>query len=234
MGKTLYRGKYQIIEWPIAPIREFEGVYIPLEQMSPSNKELFEYHPDKAKQLLADAGYPNGFKSSLMLAQASVDTASVLVEMWAKIGVDVALDVRETAALTTLTRAKKAFEQMTFVSCTAPAVPFKLYDTLWALGSESNYNYSRVNDPKIEAARDQFNLYYFDVPKRNQLFRDLLPYIYDQVYVLQIPKPYSYVFWWPWLKEYNGELTFCYVTTHSYLYWVWIDQALREQMTGRK
>ncbi|MCW5852432.1 MAG: hypothetical protein KIT87_20325 [Anaerolineae bacterium] len=64
------------------------------------------YGPDseadiaEAKKLLADAGFPNGFKTTLLVRNISpFQQAGVFVkDQWAKIGIDATLDVRESAA----------------------------------------------------------------------------------------------------------------------------------------
>lgn len=51
----------------------------------------YEYNPEKAKQLLAEAGYPNGFDMSIAVIssyQPHMDTAEVVVEQLRAIGVN--------------------------------------------------------------------------------------------------------------------------------------------------
>ena len=53
----------------------------------------WEFNPDKAKQLLAEAGYPEGFEitltPSLRGAPAEVEGCEVIAQMWGDVGIDV-------------------------------------------------------------------------------------------------------------------------------------------------
>ena len=64
--------------------------YVPLNQMPANIQDLWTYDAAKAKQMLADAGYPNGF--SLVITTNSTDStqqdvAQLLVSQWAKVGI---------------------------------------------------------------------------------------------------------------------------------------------------
>jgi peptide/nickel transport system substrate-binding protein len=53
-----------------------------------------EYNPAKAKQLLAEAGYPNGFKTRIIMDQGLgvVDPMTAVQGQWKEVGVDVTLE----------------------------------------------------------------------------------------------------------------------------------------------
>ena len=54
-----YKGHGTMLGYPFVPSDSMSDVYVPLEEMPESVQELFTYNPEKAKQLLADAGYPD-------------------------------------------------------------------------------------------------------------------------------------------------------------------------------
>ena len=85
-----YRGgKGQIVTYPFADTKDYHTLYLGLNDTDTptSIKELFSYNPDKAKQLLKDAGFPSGFKTSILLTSsgtAAIDYYSVIKDMWAR------------------------------------------------------------------------------------------------------------------------------------------------------
>lgn len=63
------------------------------------DKKLRKYNPEKAKQLLADAGYPNGFKSKLMVLEfLPRDFIVALQDQLAKVGIDLTIEYQPGAA----------------------------------------------------------------------------------------------------------------------------------------
>jgi len=59
------------------PLQESDGpsLFTPLEECPEGVQEYFEYNPDRAKELLAEAGYPNGFNTTFTMGVS--DTAPV-------------------------------------------------------------------------------------------------------------------------------------------------------------
>ena len=51
------------LDW--APHRSWKGVYIPFDELTETAKMVLTYDPEAAKALLAEAGYPDGFKTKI-------------------------------------------------------------------------------------------------------------------------------------------------------------------------
>ena len=66
---SFYGGNAEMHTYPFPP--SFKDVYTPLEKLPPSARELYTYNPEKAKKLLAEAGYPNGFTFKAQISNAS-------------------------------------------------------------------------------------------------------------------------------------------------------------------
>ena len=60
-------------------------------------KKMYGYYPDEAKQLLAEAGYPDGFSTSVIIRATNADFYTIVQGYWADIGVELELDIKATA-----------------------------------------------------------------------------------------------------------------------------------------
>ena len=229
IARDFYGGFADVLGWPAAKIPEFKDCYISLEELPESTRQLYEYHPDKAKQLLAEAGYPDGFKTTIVCYKDQVDILSIVKAYWADVGVDLKLDVREYGAYQSA-RHGKTYEEI-FMGGISTAVPDQY--PFARVGNINNE--SMVNDPRIEEAYATILVNYFNWDKVLQILKETNPYYIGQSYHLVLPAPYMFTFWQPWVKNYHGEI---YVGTWSMMYnfvkWTWIDQDLKEKMTGTR
>ena len=74
--KSYYAGNAELFGYPMHP--DYAGYYEPLDQMPKAAQELFEYNPEKAKQLLAEAGHPKGFSFKVQVCACSPDHMDLL------------------------------------------------------------------------------------------------------------------------------------------------------------
>jgi peptide/nickel transport system substrate-binding protein len=78
------------------------------------------YDLEKAKALLAEAGYPDGFETPLLLTAREKTEGEALASMWAKIGVKCKIEMMETGALLTAIRKRTLPDsiRISYHSCT--------------------------------------------------------------------------------------------------------------------
>jgi len=69
-----------------------------------------------------------------------------------------------------------------------------------------------------------------DYPAADKAFKDVIPYILEQAFLIPMPAPWGWRVWQPWMRDYHGE-------GGGYKFWLkytWVDQDLKESMTGRR
>ncbi|MBI4303447.1 MAG: ABC transporter substrate-binding protein, partial [Chloroflexi bacterium] len=232
LTNNLYKGEAEKLIWPLPP--SYKESYVPLEKLPEKLQALYKYNPEKAKQLLAEAGYPNGFKTQIIVRNITshIDPVSAIKAMWAKVGVDLEIQPRETAVYTSVYRGR-THPEMIFSSTGGTSFPVVLGMARWRGPVFSNSSY--INDPPgrdsvIEAAYQNIGQYLLvDMPKADQMVRDLMPHLIEQAYMIGRPTPYSYRLWQPWVKNYYGESSIPMLITYA-----WLDQDLKEQTIGRR
>ncbi|HSB23098.1 MAG TPA: ABC transporter substrate-binding protein [Burkholderiaceae bacterium] len=134
---------------------------------------------DKAKKLLAEAGYPQGFEFQLNCPNNRyVNDEKIcvaLVSMWAKLGVTVKLNAEGMA---TFIQKVQNFDTSAYLLGWGVAT----YDAQYSLqslvrtrtsGADGNFNFSKVSDAKVDQLVDAMKTE-TDVAKRNAMIREAL------------------------------------------------------------
>jgi peptide/nickel transport system substrate-binding protein len=134
---------------------------------------------DKAKKLLAEAGYPQGFEFQLNCPNNRyVNDEKIcvaLVSMWAKVGITVKLNAESMA---TFIQKVQNFDTSAYMLGWGVAT----YDGQYSLqslirtrtsGADGNFNFAKVSDAKVDQLVDAMKTE-TDVAKRNGMIRDAL------------------------------------------------------------
>jgi peptide/nickel transport system substrate-binding protein len=111
---------------------------------------FFKNDPAKAKELLAEAGFPNGFKTQLAYRtgdQIEEEIAVILKSAFAKAGVDV--ELLKLPASTLVERYTKGEVPMYFFRDMAIVPDAAYVANLW-LNSASAINYSKFKSPEVD------------------------------------------------------------------------------------
>ena len=134
---------------------------------------------DKAKKLLADAGYPNGFEFQLNCPNNRYvndeEICQNLVSMWARIGVKTKL---ASEGMATFIQKVQNFDSSAYLLGWGVAT-FDAQYSLQSLartrttGPDGNFNFARVSDPQVDKLVDAMKTE-TDVAKRNAMIREAL------------------------------------------------------------
>ncbi|MBN2238331.1 MAG: ABC transporter substrate-binding protein [Dehalococcoidales bacterium] len=219
-----YSGDADLIAWPLANIKGYDKAYVPLEEMPESVQELYSYNPDKAKQLLEEAGYPDGFQTTIIVPStppAYVEFLSIIADMWSRVNIELNLQILEQGPYFNITMTKQ-YDEMLYGFYVQPGP----YAQLMPFQGTNTFNRSWVNDDRVNATYAEILKYNLvDQAKVDQLHHDIMPYVFEKAWYIAGPGPYLYNFWQPWLKNYNGEGQIGYQP--AWIRYVWIDKSMK-------
>jgi peptide/nickel transport system substrate-binding protein len=176
---------------------------IPIDQLGPEGRKLYEHSTADAKRLLSEAGYPNGFKAQVESPGTAygpdfLDAAQILVKNWKAAGIDAELKLKEYGAFIS-TAIYGKFDDMMYGLRGAWVDPEAYFYRPFMPGQPLNI--LNVNDPKLT---DMINLQRrtFDVPKRKQIVYDIQRYLAEQGYFGADGSVKVVSAWEPYIKNY--------------------------------
>ncbi|MFC2069879.1 ABC transporter substrate-binding protein [Chloroflexota bacterium] len=221
-------GEGQINTWPMPYVREYADCYLSLEEAPASVQELYVYNPDKAMELLDDAGYPTGFATTIICENnpGKVDYLSIIKDMWSKVNIDVTLEPLERGAYNGLT-ATRNYEEM----CQMGPGSIGAYHFAQNIWGDQRFNVSYITDPWIgEKVGEMKALRMMDEPAAEAKHKEIMPYLLDKAYMIPNVVPPQYNMWWPWLKNYDGQYCLGPVNFYTFVKYTWIDQDMKTSM----
>ncbi|MBC7995131.1 MAG: ABC transporter substrate-binding protein [Rhizobacter sp.] len=224
--KSIYSGHAELFGFPMHP--DYVGYFEPLASMPKAVQDLYTYNPAKAKQLLAEAGYPNGFTFKVQYNAVNGthgDLVQMLSAYYDKIGVKLEIQPMEypafLSAMTTRTNAPLYLMDNGHTNPTTTIRKNFVKGQVW--------NPSQWNDPSYEKKMEDV-LKERDEGKRQIMLKVMTREILEKAPYVWLPTPYNHVAWWPWVKNYDGELRAGAVRPWPFYSRIWIDQDLKKMM----
>ena len=224
--KAYYGGNAVLFGYPMHP--DYTGYYEPLDKMPVAAQELFTYNPDKAKALLAEAGFPKGFTFKTQVCSCSpdhMDLAPLVAAYLEKVGVKMEIQPMEYGAfLSAMTTKTNAAGYMMRNGHTNPTTSIRK-----SFVSKQTWNPSQYSDPDFDK-RMADTYMEPDEGKRQLLIKLLTRDIVEKAPYIWLPTPIGYSAWWPWVKNYDGELRAGSERPAPIHARMWVDQAMKKKM----
>ncbi len=224
-----YKGNAEVAytTWPFH--RSLGDEALQYDELTQIIKDQFEYNPEMAKQLLAEAGYPDGFQTNVVAMAIHADMLAIVKEYLADVGVDLEIKVTEPGAFSSLKYGS------TFEQCLTPTIG----GTSWQSSPRGDltywytpgiYDYGDHDNPDYMARLDAAKLTE-DEAERKKLYKELGIFVLEEAVYVLLPAPYTYTYWQPWVKGYQGQYGMTYADMNMYKHWL-LDLDLKEELTG--
>jgi peptide/nickel transport system substrate-binding protein len=223
--KSYSGGNAEMVAYPMHPT--YIGYFEPLDFLPPAVQELYSFNPAKAKQLLAEAGYPNGFTFKVQTNSSSVegDMLQMVAAYLAKVGVKMEIQVLEYgayfSAMMTKTNAPGYFMRLGNTNPTTAIRKSFVKGQVW--------NPMQFSDPEIDRKMEEV-LAESDERVRQVKVRLMTRQIMEKAPIIVLPTPYVYTGWWPWVKNYGGELRAGAERPGPIHARIWVDQEMKKKM----
>jgi peptide/nickel transport system substrate-binding protein len=193
--------------------------------------ESMQYNVSRAKQLLAEAGHPNGFKLQF-LSPTPVGQVYVLVkDYWKAIGVDLQIEEKDFLVVQSAL-VKKEFADTAFYSGVAGFDPDVVVRPLYYPNAPQNWG--NVDDPELTATMDKLRTS-VDANQRKQLAKQINDRALDQALQIYLNGYHTFYGTHPWLHTIAQSL---YTTIENWgtANWrsIWIDENAPGGRGGKK
>jgi peptide/nickel transport system substrate-binding protein len=182
---------------------------LPIDQLGPGAK-YYQYDPKEARRLLAEAGYPKGFKTQLSvttgLTRDLVDDAQLVQRYLKDVGIEAELKLQEHGAYmaTTMQGKFEGLVRSPFGIAWAPDGP--LYRTFAA---DSTWNAAHLYDPKLTAMLEEQRRTK-DLEARRKIIFDIQRYAAEHQYYVYLHSVVATASWAPYVRNYSPNITFDY------------------------
>ncbi|NLL37135.1 MAG: ABC transporter substrate-binding protein [Fretibacterium sp.] len=141
-GQVVYQGRFTV---PVGPI-------LPVSSFFPKDAKPYPYDPAKAKELLKEAGYPDGFEAELWIANFAdrISGATVLQSMLAEVGIKVNVTVYETGVFDGLGKEPGYDMAIRTVGMQTARDAGDYWNSMLHSSSIGGYNWAQMNDPELD------------------------------------------------------------------------------------
>ena len=236
IAKTYYQGAASPLPGTLTTYAMGDWGY-PYSDWPQSLKDTYTYNPTAAKKLLADAGFPNGFNTDIVVSNDfDLNLVQIVQSYFAAIGVK--MDIRPMDPVSWIAYVLTSHKHDALAARNQGMLELNYEPDIQINRFKTNYrvNYMMVSDPNYDALVTQSlsasttDAYKAVMQKVNQL-------VAQQHYAISICQPQLFTVTQPWLKGFSAQNESLSFTGANFGLWFfqfgarfWIDSNLKKSM----
>jgi peptide/nickel transport system substrate-binding protein len=175
----------------------------PYSQWPQSLKDEYAYNPTQAKQLLADAGFPTGFKTNVVAdASGDMDLLQIVKSSFAAIGIDMEIRTMPSSDWATFVQSNHKQDQLTMRGSGYLGMTFDVDRQMQRFVTGANW--SVLSDPTCDSMYAQ-TLAATSVDAYQKIFNQFNLYVAQQHFMISIVTPTTFFFYQPWYKGFMAQ-----------------------------
>ena len=204
IAKTYYGGLAS--PYPSTMTSNFmKGWGFPYGQWQQDLKDEYDYNPVAAKKLLADAGYPNGFKTNIIAdSSGDMDLLQIVKSYFAQVGIEMEIRALESSTWVASVQTAHQNDQLAQRSTGALGATFEPIRQLQRFQTGYSANYGMVSDPTFDAFLPKATAS-SNIDDIQKIIKDANEYIARQHFSISLLQPNLFAIYQPWLKGYNAQ-----------------------------
>ena len=203
------------------------GVGTPFEEWPEEIKPYYRYDPEGAKQLLAEAGYPDGLKTRLDYdVRADMSYAELVANYWREIGAEVAIHTVDATQSSALWKDNTSDGMLGSVS----AITYEPRNGIGRFTTGHIWNGTAGSDAEIDEFWERASTA-ATLEESNRWAKAVNLRLLELQWTITGPLSPQFNVAQPWVKGYNGEVSLSKNGHYSTVMTrVWIDQDLKREM----
>jgi peptide/nickel transport system substrate-binding protein len=216
--------------------RYMSGWGFPWEEWTQELKDEYGYNPPLAKKLLAEAGYPKGFKTNVVAdAHADIELMHIVKSYFAKIGIEMEIRPMATPDWLEFVSKDRKHDQMAYHPGGPLGHTSAPYYDLTAFRKDGRNNWAMVDDAGFDTFQPRM-LTVTTVNEMKKVMREANEYVARQHFSISLLQPMAYSLCQPWVKGFSGQFGSAWAhgggpaMLNFYLGRFWIDQKLKKSL----
>ena len=214
--------------------RYVKGWGFPFEEWPKDLKDEYAYNPASAKKLLAEAGYPEGFKTNVVAdASQDVELMRIVKSYFARVGIDMEIRTMPRQEWSDFVPKNHKHDQMAYRAGGPLGHTSAPHYDLGAYRKGGGNNWGMVDDAKYDAFLPQI-LAANTTEEMKKVMRNANEYVARQHFSIALLQPMAYSLCQPWVKGFSGQFGSAWAhaggpaMSSFYLGRFWIDAKMRK------